>query len=71
MTELPFPDAVAARCEQSVSDVTRILSEARVPTSDSSGSPHRLRVTRLAFTGQKAGLLSDEIDFDCEFTSGL
>ncbi len=71
MTELSFPDAVAARCEQSVSDVTRILSEARVPTSDSSGSPHRLRVTRLAFTGQKAGLLSDEIDFDCEFTSGL
>ena len=71
MTELSFPDAVAARCEQSVSDVTRILSEARVPTSDSSGSPHRLRVTRLAFTGQKVGLLSDEIDFDREFTSGL
>ena len=71
MTDLSFPDAVAARCEQSVSDVIPILSEARVPTSDSSGSPHRLRVTRLAFTGQKAGLLSDEIDFDCEFTSGL
>ena len=46
MTELSFPDAVAARCEQSVSDVTRILSEARVPhigqlrfATSSSGDP--------------------------------
>jgi hypothetical protein len=71
MTEVSFPDAVAARSGHPVADVTRDLAEARVPTSDTVGAPHRLRVTRLAFTGKKAGLLTDDIDFDQEFSSGL
>lgn len=71
MTDLSFPDAVAVRSGQPVADVTRVLAEARIPTSDTVGAPHRLRVTRLAFTGKKAGLLTDDIDFDQEFTSGL
>lgn len=71
MTEVSFPDAVAERSGHPASDVTRVLAEARVPTSDTVGAPHRLRVTRLAFTGKKAGLLTDDIDFDQEFSSGL
>ena len=45
----------------------------RGPGSDyhRGGTPHRLRVTRLAFTGKKAGLLSDDIDFVQEFGDGL
>lgn len=35
------------------------------------GTPHRLRVTRLAFTGEKAGVFSDEINFEQHFTDGL
>ena len=71
MTEVSFPDAVAERSGHPVTDVTRILADARVPTTDTVGAPHRLRVTRLAFTGRKAGLLTDDIDFDQEFSSGL
>ena len=64
VTDVSFPDAVAERSGHAVADVTRVLAEARVPTSDTVGAPHRLRVTRLAFTGKKAGLLTDDIDFD-------
>ena len=71
VTDVSFPDAVAERSGHAVADVTRVLAEARVPTSDTVGAPHRLRVTRLAFTGKKAGLLTDDIDFDQEFSSGL
>lgn len=71
MSELSFPDAVAERCGRPVSDITAVLASARVPTTDVGGRPHRLRVTRLAFTGKKAGLLTDEIDFDQEFGDGL
>jgi hypothetical protein len=71
MTDVSFPDAVAERSGHPVADVTRVLAEARIPTSDTVGAPHRLRVTRLAFTGKKAGLLTDDIDFDQEFSSGL
>lgn len=71
MTDLSFPDAVAERCDHPVGDVTTVLTSARVPTTDLGGSPHRLQVTRLAFTGKKAGLLTDDISFDQEFGSGL
>jgi hypothetical protein len=66
-----FPDAVAARCGHAVGEVLDLLTAARVPTTDRGGTPHRLRVTRLAFTGKKAGLYSDDIDFDQEFGDGL
>lgn len=71
MTDLSFPDAVAERCGHPVGDVTSVLASARVPTTDLGGTPHRLRVTRLAFTGKKAGLITDEISFDQEFGNGL
>lgn len=71
MTDVSFPDAVAARCGRGVSDITTALASARVPTTDLGGIPHRLRVTRLAFTGKKAGLFTDDIDFDQEFGDGL
>lgn len=71
MTTTSFPDAVAARCGAPVREVTRILAEVHVPTSDGVASPHRLRIGRLSFTGQKAGALDDTIDFDHEFTTGL
>jgi len=44
MTEVSFPDAVAERSGHAVADVIRVLSEARVPTTDTVGAPHRLRV---------------------------
>lgn len=71
MTEKSFPDVVAERCGHSASDVTALLSAVHVPTIDRGGSPHRLRVTRLAFTGKKAGLLTDNIDFDQRLGNGL
>lgn len=71
MTDTSFLDAVATRSGLPVGEVTRVLSEANVPTSDRVGAPHRLRITRLAFTGKKAGVHSDDIDFDQTFTPGL
>lgn len=71
MTELSFPDAVAERCGHPVGDITSVLASARVPTTDLGGTPHRLRVTRLTFTGKKAGLHTDDISFDQEFGNGL
>jgi hypothetical protein len=69
--DFSFPDAVAERSGHSVDEVLEVLTAARVPTIDRGGTPHRLRVTRLAFTGKKAGLLSGDIDFDQEFGDGL
>jgi RNA polymerase-binding transcription factor DksA len=71
MAGLSFPDAVAEKCGHPVGEVTSVLASARVPTTDVGGAPHRLRVTRLAFTGRKAGLLTDDINFDQEFVDGL
>lgn len=71
MTDLSFPDAVAERSGHAVTDVIAMLAAERVPTTGLGGTPHRLRVTRLAFTGKKAGLFTDEIDFDQQFGDGL
>jgi hypothetical protein len=68
---ISFPDAVANRSGHPVDEVLEVLTAVRVPTIDRGGTPHRLRVTRLAFTGKKAGLLSEDIDFDQEFGDGL
>lgn len=68
---ISFPDAVAERSGHGVDEVIEDLIAARVPTVDRGGTPHRLRVTRLAFSGKKAGLLSGDIDFDQEFGNGL
>jgi len=71
MVQLSFPDAVAGRSGHAVSDVITELTSERIPTTDLGGTPHRLRVTRLAFTGKKAGLFTDDIDFHQEFGDGL
>lgn len=71
MTNRSFPDAVSERCGQPAREVTSVLSAAHVPTTDSGARPHRLRVIRLAFTGKKAGLHTDDISFDHEFGDGL
>lgn len=71
MTDVSFPDAVAKRSGHPVQDVTKLLTAVRVPTTDTVGAPHRLRVTRLKFTGKKAGKLSGDIDFDQELGNGL
>lgn len=71
MSEVSFPDAVAQRSGYPVDEVTRVLKDARVPTTDAVGAPHRLRIERLAFTGQKAGVFTDPIAFDQTFSTGL
>ena len=71
MTGVSFIDAVAGRSGQGVQDVADLLKAARVPTLDIVGAPHRLRVTRLAFTGEKAGVSTGRIDYDQHFGDGL
>lgn len=71
MTGVSFIDAVADRSGRPVEDVADLLESASVPTLDTGGAPHRLRVTRLAFTGVKAGVSTDHIDFDQRFGDGL
>jgi hypothetical protein len=71
MTEVSFLDAVAEKSGHPVEDVTEVLNASRVPTTDTVGAPHRLRVTRLAFLGKKAGIVTDEIEFDQRFGDGL
>ena len=71
MTDTSFIDAVAERNGCSADEVADLLALNGVPTSDDIGTPHRLRVTRLAFTGRKAGMSSGDIDFEQEFGDGL
>lgn len=71
MTEGSFLDAVAEKCGHPVEAIASLLAASRVPTADTVGAPHRLRVTRLRFSGQKAGMLTDAIEFDQEFSDGL
>ena len=71
MTGVSFIDAVADRSGQRVQSVADLLEAARVPTLDTVRAPHRLRVTRLAFTGEKAGVSTGRIDFDQHFGDGL
>lgn len=71
MTGVSFIDAVANRSGRPVEDVADLLDSAGVPTLDRVGFPHSLRVTRLAFTGNKAGVSTDHIDFDQRFGDGL
>lgn len=71
MTDASFVDAVAESADMPVDEVADQLEKAQVPTMDVVGAPHRLRVRRLAFTGKKAGVSSDDIDFDQAFDDGL
>ena len=71
MNSESFVDAVARRSGCSAVEVSDLLTNARVPTRDTGGTPHRLRITRLAFTGKKAGVSSDDINFEQGFDDGL
>ncbi len=71
MTSASFVDAVAERSGTPVDMVADLLKAEQVPTIDIVGAPHRLRVKRLAFTGKKAGVSSDDINFDQTFGDGL
>ncbi|WP_419929658.1 hypothetical protein [Candidatus Poriferisocius sp.] len=64
-------DAVAERSGTPVDMVADLLKAKQVPTIDIVGAPHRLRVKRLAFTGKKAGVSSEDIDFNQTFGDGL
>ncbi|MDE0132994.1 MAG: hypothetical protein OXN79_11655 [bacterium] len=71
MTGVSFIDAVAGRSGHPAQDVADLLEAARVPTADTVGAPSRLRVTRLAFTGEKAGVSTGAFGFDQQFGNGL
>ena len=71
MTGVSFIDAVAGRSGHSAQDVADLLEAARVPTADTVGAPRRLRVTRLAFAGEKAGASTGAFGFDRQFGDGL
>ena len=71
MTGISFIDAVAERSGHPVQDVADLLETAQVSTTDAVGTPRRLRVTRLAFTGEKAGASTGTIGFDRCFGDGL
>ena len=71
MVEAGFLDAVADRSGRPVEEVASVLTTENVPTTATLSAPHRLRVSRLAFTGKKAGISSDDINFDRSFGDGL
>ena len=71
MTGVSFIDAVAERSGHPVQDVADLLDVAQVPTTDTVAAARRLRVTRVAFTGEKAGVSTDTIQFNQQFGDGL
>lgn len=71
MSDVSFIDAVAERSGHLVQDVADLLDAAQVPATDTVAAARRLRVTRLAFTGEKAGVSTGTINFNQQFGDGL
>jgi len=70
-TEVSFAEAVAQRAGCSAAEAVSVLAEHSVPTAASAAKPHRLRVTRLVFSGEKSGVDEGPFVFEQDFGDGL
>src|SRR5258708_1823950 len=50
---VPFADAVAARCERGISEVTSILAKHNIVPSPSPPPANPLRINKISFRGEK------------------
>lgn len=69
--ETSFAEAVAERVGCTAADAVAVLIEHAIPTAPGSAKPHRLRVRRLMFSGEKAGVDEGPFAFEQAFGDGL